>query len=109
MGLSDRHEVHIASLLVHSRPAGLDATEAAIKNLAGAEVHGRDPAGKLLVTVETECEADILSHLSLIQDLDDVLSAVLIYHEVDLPEATQTSSEPKPSKSVTSIGFSVMK
>jgi len=87
--IDDRQELHIASLLVHSPPAALDGTAAAIAALGGAEVHGRDPTGKLLVTLEGESEGEILHLMNGIQALDRVLSATLVYHQVDRLGATE--------------------
>ena len=42
----------IASILVQARPDRLAEVEAAIVALAGCEIHGRDPKGKLVVVVE---------------------------------------------------------
>jgi nitrate reductase NapD len=93
--LDDSAEVHIASLLVHAMPANLDRIAAAIEELGGAEVHAKDPVGKILVTLESENEAEILSRISEIQDMECVLNAVLVYHEVELPEAAPNIVEPK--------------
>jgi nitrate reductase NapD len=91
----NKAEAHIASLLVHAFPAELEGVAAAIEKLGGAEVHAKDPAGKILVTLESENEAEILSRISEIQDMDSVLNAVLVYHEVELPETTPKIVEPK--------------
>ena len=42
----------IASIIVQARPERLDQLEAAITALAGCEIHGRDPRGKLIVVTE---------------------------------------------------------
>jgi nitrate reductase NapD len=88
-------EAHIASLLVHALPAKLEGIAAAIERLGGAEVHAKDPVGKILVTLESENETEILSRISEIQDMDSVINAVLVYHEVELTEAASTSSNQK--------------
>jgi len=91
----NKAEAHIASLLVHALPAKLEGIAAAIDELGGAEVHAKDPVGKILVTLESENEAEILSRISEIQDMDSVLNAVLVYHEVELPETAANIVEPK--------------
>ena len=42
----------IASILVQARPERLAEVEAAIVALAGCEIHGRDPRGKLVVVID---------------------------------------------------------
>ena len=42
----------IASILVQARPERLAGVEAAIVTLAGCEIYGRDPKGKLVVVVD---------------------------------------------------------
>ena len=79
-------EAHIASILVQALPAALEQIASAIEALEGAEVHARDPVGKILVTLETDSEAGLLSKMSQIQDMDSVINALLVYHEVDFPD-----------------------
>jgi nitrate reductase NapD len=78
-------EYHISSLVVHGKPAEIDAIRQAIEALPGAEVHGVGPTGKMVVTLETTVEQDILSRISDINLIDGVMSASLIYHQVDGP------------------------
>lgn len=89
-------EAHIASLLVQVLPAALEDIALAIEALEGAEVHARDPVGKILVTLETDGEAAILSKMSQIQDMDSVISAALVYHEVDFPEHHEEQRQGPP-------------
>ncbi|MDX1401121.1 MAG: chaperone NapD [Kiloniellales bacterium] len=88
-------EIHIASLLVQGFPESLPAISRKIEALAGAEVHSSHPTGKLIVTLETENESEILKGLNVIQSFDGVLSAALIYHEVD-EDTSQTEGTQKP-------------
>ena len=76
-------ELHISSLLVQCRPERLGAVSAAIEAYPEAEVHGRDPRGKLIVTIETECEAALTARLDAIGRLAGVLTASLVYHQVE--------------------------
>ena len=82
-------ELHISSLVVHARPEALDAVQVGIDTMAGAEVHGRSPAGKIVVTLESPDEAGILERLADIRALPGVLSAALVFHQVDRPEPTR--------------------
>ena len=74
--------LHIASLLVHSRPEQLPAVRANLALLPGLELHQHSPQGKLVVVLETEHEQQILDTIEQIQNLPGVLNAVLIYHEL---------------------------
>ena len=75
--------VHIASLLVQALPDQQGSIEAGIQELAGAEVAHGDGQGRLIVTVETSSEANIVQTLTDIQLLPGVVSAPLVYHQTD--------------------------
>ena len=82
-------ELHISSLLVHARPAALERVRAAIDALEGAQVHGASPEGKIVVTLEGASEGFVTDRLAAIRDLPGVLSAVLVFHQVEPLEATE--------------------
>ena len=73
----------IASVLVQARPERLDEVEAAITALAGCEIHGRDPKGKLVVVIETSSAGAVGSILNTIALLPNVFSASLVFHAND--------------------------
>ena len=73
----------IASILVQARPEQLDEVEAAIVALAGCEIHGRDPRGKLVVVVEAPDAGSLGSTLNTIALLPHVHSASLVFHAID--------------------------
>jgi periplasmic nitrate reductase NapD len=76
-------EVHISSLVVHSRPRQAAAVAAEMRRMPGVEVRGGVETGKLIVTLETASEAEILDSLSAIQALDGVLAATLVFHHFE--------------------------
>jgi periplasmic nitrate reductase NapD len=76
-------EQHISSLLVHARPDRTAAIDAAISGIAGAEIHGVSPEGKLIVTLETDGTGPISDALSAISSMDGVLAATLVFHYFD--------------------------
>lgn len=76
-------ELHISSLVVHARPESVAVVSKAIGCLAGAEVHATDPAGKIVVTLETGDETEALVRLGQINALKGVLSATLVYHQIE--------------------------
>ncbi|MCV0428599.1 MAG: chaperone NapD [Roseibium sp.] len=75
--------VHIASLLVQALPDKRASIESGIERLDGAEVAHADDQGRLIVTVETASEAQIVQALTEIQLLTGVVSASLVYHQTD--------------------------
>jgi nitrate reductase NapD len=83
--LGASRDIHVCSLVVHAWPERLDAVAEAVAQLPGAELHGRDPLGKLIVTLETDSEGEILARMGAIGDIEGVLSTSLVYqhHETD--------------------------
>jgi nitrate reductase NapD len=74
----------VASILVQARPEQLDGVSSAIAEISGAEIHGRDPRGKLVVVVEAPDVGAIGAILNRIQLLPSVLSASLVFHATDV-------------------------
>ena len=75
--------VHIVSLLVSANPTMMDSIESALNEISVTEVAHTDPRGKIIVTMETENEFDIVQALTDIQLIDGVVSAALVFHQVD--------------------------
>ncbi len=73
----------IASILVQARAEKLTEVEAAIVALAGCEIHGRDPRGKLVVVIDAPDASSIGSTLNTIALLPNVYSASLVFHAID--------------------------
>jgi nitrate reductase NapD len=72
-------ELHIAGVVVHARPARLSEVRRDIETLPGVEIHAASPAGKLVLTIESDTAADAVSLLGSIHRLEGVLSAALVY------------------------------
>lgn len=73
----------IASILVQARPDRLDQVAVSIADIPGAEVHQRDPRGKLVAVVEgggSDPIGEVLTRISL---LPDVITATLVFHAID--------------------------
>ena len=87
-------EAHIASLVVRARPEAAGAVARRIGDVPGAEVHGQGALGKLVVTLEASDEADLLIQINAVRALMGVLSAELVYHEVDAASAAEGGREP---------------
>ena len=77
-------ELHVSSLVVHGRPERLAAhPRPASRASSGVEVHAAAPSGKLVVTLETASEQEIVARLATISLLEGVLSATLVFHQVE--------------------------
>ena len=87
-------ETHISSIVVHARPEAAGALRATIESLPGMEVHAVSPIGKMILTLETDNEADIVTNLNTISLLDGVYAATLVFHSVeDLTESEEAPHE----------------
>jgi len=73
----------IASILVQARPEQLDDVANAILKLAGCEIHGRDPRGKLVVVVDAPDAGSLGTTLNTIALLPHVHTAALVFHAID--------------------------
>jgi periplasmic nitrate reductase NapD len=73
----------IASILVQARPERLASVEAAIVTLAGCEIYGRDPKGKLVVVIDVPDAGALGTMLNTIAQLPDIYSASLVFHAID--------------------------
>jgi periplasmic nitrate reductase NapD len=73
----------VASILVQARPERLDEVQAAIAALAGCEIFGRDPKGKLVVVVDALDAGALGTTLNTIALLPHVYSASLVFHAID--------------------------
>lgn len=77
--------VHIASLLVQAIPENKKAIEDGILGFDGTEIAHSDDEGRIIVTLETASESNIVQALTDIQLLTGVVSASLVYHQMDEP------------------------
>ena len=73
----------IASILVQARSDRLIEVEASIVALAGCEIYGRDPRGKLVVVVDAPDAGAQGTTLNTIALLPDVYTASLVFHAID--------------------------
>ena len=74
---------HIASLVVHCRPERLVDAHAAISAMPDVEVPATDERSKLVVLLEMTDESELLGGISRIEDVRGVVSATLVFHQVD--------------------------
>lgn len=82
----------MSSLVVHVRPEGAAAARASLCAMPGVEIHA-ERNGKLVVTLETESEAEIVTRLNEISLLDGVMSAALVFHQYEPTERDQPAAD----------------
>jgi periplasmic nitrate reductase NapD len=76
------NEAHVSSLVLHVRPENLTDVRAALDSMPGVEVPA-EAGGKLIVTLETSSEGQIVARMNGISALPGVLSAALVFHHVE--------------------------
>jgi nitrate reductase NapD len=86
-------ETHVSSLVVHVRHENLAQVRVALVSMPGVEIHA-EGGGKLVVTLETASEGDIVARLGEISLLDGVLSAALVFHHFERAESPTGPLEP---------------
>jgi nitrate reductase NapD len=84
-------EFHISSLVVHCRRKSAAVIAATLRAMDGTEVHGGVAEGKLVVTLETATEGEIVERLNQVQRLDGVFAATLVFHQFELTHSSEAS------------------
>ncbi|MFQ6370826.1 chaperone NapD [Shewanella sp. YIC-542] len=83
MSQQTSQEYHITSLVIHAAPGHLPTVSHHIARLAGCEIHASTPEGKLVITIEGDSQQQVLTQVEAINQLPDVLSSSLVYHQVE--------------------------
>lgn len=83
----DAGGIHIAGIVVHTRPERVGRVRAGLERLSGAEVHAVDPRGKLVVTLEAPSDGVIADMLHLIPEMPGVIACTLAHHHSEDGEA----------------------
>lgn len=78
--LNDGGSDHIASVLVQAWPERIPAVEAELTQIPGVESHGSNGAGKLIITVESHSDGELLASINRIEAAKGVIAASLVYH-----------------------------
>lgn len=81
------NEFHISSLVVHAVPSKAPLVEAAIARLSGAEISARTIGGRIIVTLETNGEAEFMTRFGEIDRLPGVVATMLVFHQVETVES----------------------
>jgi len=82
-GAPHKQSEHIASVLVQAWPERLTRVEAELTRLPGVESHGSNGAGKLIITVETRSDGELLDKINRIETADGVIAVSLVYHHAE--------------------------
>ena len=83
MANKEQSEFHISGYVVQAQPIEVEAITAAINELAGAEIHGSNEQGKMILTLETTREEDIAERIIEINSIPGVINTALVYHQID--------------------------
>lgn len=76
-------EIHIASLVVQALPENLVSVATAITEMDGVEIHAKGDNGKIVVVLEAPGTRGLTDKVSEIERIPSVVSAQLIYHQID--------------------------
>jgi len=74
--------INLVSMVMMVRPDNLEAFKQQITNVDGAEIHVTSAEGKLVVTVEADNQKELLQRIETLQNLDNLISSNLVYHQV---------------------------
>jgi nitrate reductase NapD len=80
--------INICSLVVHARPERLPFVLETLSRLPGVETHGASPVGRIVVTIETADDHELVQTMGSIGELPGVLSTALIFQHSE----SETSS-----------------
>ena len=84
LGLPEEGFGHISSLVVRAHPARIVGVTARIARLGIAEVAMADAAtGRVVVTLETRDEDEIVAAMNAMQRMAGVVSVALVFHQTD--------------------------
>ena len=83
--------MNISSIIVIPHPDHIAAVQAALRKIDGVELHGTSPEGKMIVTIETEDDRATTQAYELISQLDGVLSASMVFHQLESDPETEIS------------------
>lgn len=76
--------MNVSGVLVRARPERVDGVLAALRGVAGVEIHASERAsGAIVVTLEDGDDYEVEQSLHRLSQLDGVADAALIYHYSD--------------------------
>ncbi len=75
-------ETHVSSLVIHIRLENVARARDALAAMPGLEIHA-EASGKLVITLETSSEADIVTRMNEISMYEGVMSVALVFHHFE--------------------------
>lgn len=75
--------MHVAGVIVQTRPEDLERVKGLIHELEGADIHGTSAEGKLVVTLLGESRSAVADSLFGLGRVDGILVSTLVYEESD--------------------------
>ena len=75
--------MNISGILVQAHPENITSVCDALVDMEGVEVHASNEAGKIVVTIEQENNAQMSDMLLSLQNIPGVLAASMVYHQFD--------------------------
>jgi periplasmic nitrate reductase NapD len=84
--------MHIAGIVVRTRPQSVPEVRARAAGIGGVEVHAVTDDGRLVVTVEGPDRRVVADGLFALNGLPQVLSAVMVYEQSDSESSNREAS-----------------
>ena len=75
--------MNISSIVVQTRPQNTPVLQSELANLPGVDVHGANENGRIVITIEDTPDNAPADTLMNVQNMQGVLSALLIYNYCD--------------------------
>ncbi|OBT15502.1 nitrate reductase [Vibrio sp. UCD-FRSSP16_10] len=75
-------EVHISSFVIYCNPAEMEPIRNKVNQFSTTEIYA-ESAGKFVVVMETVDQGYITSTIDEINDLPEVISTALVYHQIE--------------------------
>lgn len=94
-------ESHITSFVVQVQPDFVPETTQRIEAIDGASIHFAHPDGKLVVVMEADSLAIVTDWIAEISGFPGVLSAVLVYHQIEDTERLEDLIDVEPTADAT--------
>lgn len=86
--------MNISGVIVHSRPAMVEALKVQLATIPGVEIHAVGADGRMVVTVEESSDRRMADTVNSLQDLEGVIAASMVYHHFeDLEEENELNQE----------------
>ncbi len=73
--------MHIAGVIVRTRPEHAEQVRTEFGRISGVEVHAVTPEGRLVVTIESSDQDSAASRFVSLQEVPQVMSAALVYEQ----------------------------